>query len=344
MLAKGIALRPVFGLSKAAAALHHLPARDPQVPAATNPIQDLLDDIATVARASARDGKVADYIPALADADPEAFGLALVDLGGTEHVVGDVDEPFAIQSISKVFSLVLAMKEAESHDGVERELWSRVGREPSGDPFNSLVQLEKENGIPRNPMINTGALVVDDVLLDHCDDPRQATVDLLERLAGSPVSVDERVMDSEKGALHRNRAMANLLKACGNLRHEVEEVLDDYVHACSISMTARQLARAVRFLANEGIEPDSGERILPPELARRVAAIMLTCGTYDSAGEFAFSVGLPLKSGVAGGIMGIVPRRMGVCVWSPPLDESGSSLAGRIALHELTRRLDLSVF
>jgi len=311
--------------------------------ASTAAITTVLAEVADIARPRAREGKVADYIPVLAEADADAFGMALVDMDGTEHVYGDVDRPFAIQSISKVFSLVLAMHRTDAHDGVAHELWSRVGREPSGDPFNSLVQLEHERGIPRNPMINAGALVIDDVLLDHCEDAKRSTMDLLETLAREPLDVDERVLDSEQGSLHRNRAMANLMASFGNLTHEVDEVLEDYVYSCAIAMSTRQLARSIRFLANDGVEPDSGERILSPELAKRVAAIMFTCGTYDAAGEFAFSVGLPCKSGVAGGIVGIVPRRMGVCVWSPPLDPSGNSLAGRTALHELSQRLDLSV-
>lgn len=302
-----------------------------------------LVEIADVARPHASDGQVADYIPALAAVDPARFGLAVVGLDGTEHVIGDVDEPFPIQSISKVFSLVLAMQKADERAGVAEELWSRVGREPSGDPFNSLVQLEKERGIPRNPMINAGALVIDDVLLEHCDDAKRSTLQLLEMLAGESLAVDEEVYDSEQAAGHRNRAMANLLKDFGNLRHDVDAVLDDYVFSCAIAMTTRQLARAMRFLANGGVEPDSGRRVLSAELARRVAAIMLTCGTYDAAGEFAFSVGLPCKSGVAGGIVATVPRRYGVCVWSPPLDQAGNSVAGRVALHELAERRELSV-
>lgn len=306
-------------------------------------LAELLSEVASIARPAAADGVVADYIPVLSEADPDAFGIALVDLDGREHLNGDVDQPFAIQSISKVFSLVLAMQEADAHAGVSEELWSRVGREPSGDPYNSLVQLERERGIPRNPMINPGALVIDDVLLDHCKDPKLSMMELLETLAREPLSVDQGVLDSEQGSLHRNRAMANLLASFGNLHHEVDDVLDNYVHACAIAMTTRQLARSIRFLANDGVEPDSGERILSSELAKRVAAIMFTCGTYDAAGEFAFSVGLPCKSGVAGGIIAVVPRRMGVCVWSPPLDTSGNSLAGRTALHELSRRVDLSI-
>lgn len=304
----------------------------------------VLEEVAEVARPAASEGDVADYIPALRDADPSRFALALVELDGTEHTTGDVDEPFAIQSISKVFSLVLAMQRAGAAHGVTDELWSRVGREPSGDPFNSLVQLEHEQGKPRNPMINAGALIVDDVLLDHCADARSDSLELMGKLTGEEIGLDQRVLEAEGRTGHRNRAMAELMRSFGNLRHDVDEVLDLYIHQCAISMTTRQLARASRFLANDGLDPLSGERILSAPLARRVAAIMLTCGTYDAAGEFAFSVGLPCKSGVAGAIMALVPDRMGVCVWSPPLESSGNSRAGKVALHELSERLELSVF
>jgi glutaminase len=307
-------------------------------------LDQLLADIAEVARPTAEDGEVADYIPALAEADPTRFGFAVVEMDGREHVTGDVDEPFPIQSISKVFSLVLAMQKAEAGRGVEEELWARVGREPSGDPFNSLVQLERERGIPRNPMINAGSLVVDDILVAHCEDPAASMLELVSELAGEEVGIDEGVLASEGRTGSRNAAMANLMLSFGNLTHTVEEVLETYVHQCAVSMTTRQLARAVRFLGNDGVDPASGRRVLSPGLSRRVAAIMFTCGTYDAAGEFAFSVGLPCKSGVAGGIIGAAPNHSGVCVWSPPLDEAGNSLAGRVALHELTTRLDLTVF
>ena len=312
-------------------------------PHTSDRIDAVLAKVAQSCRPAAKDGKVADYIPALAGADPDSFAIALVDLEGTEHLQGDVDVTFPIQSMSKVFSLVLAMQKADSSTSVRDELWSRVGREPSGDPFNSLVQLEREQGIPRNPMINAGALVIDDVLLDHCEDSKRSTMELLESLTGEPLTVDQDVYDSEHDFSTRNRAMANLMASFGNLHHTVDEVIDPYIYACSISMSARQLARAVRFLANDGIEPDSGQRILSPRHAKRVAAIMLTCGTYDASGEFAYSVGLPCKSGVAGGIVSVVPHRGGICVWSPPLDPSGNSLAGRLALHEIAEQLDLSV-
>ena len=296
------------------------------------------------ARPHATKGKVATYIPTLADADPNKFAMAAVEMDGTEHVTGDADEPFPIQSISKVFSLVLAMQKVDAAEGVKKELWRRVGVEPSGDPFNSLVQLEHHEGVPRNPMINPGALVVDDILLDHCDDAKGEALELLEDLCGEKLEVNDEVYRREGETSHRNRAMANLMADFGNLHNTVDAVLDSYTYQCAFMMSTRQLARASRFLANDGVDPASGRQVLPGRLARRVAAVMLTCGTYDSAGEFAFNVGLPCKSGVAGGIIALVPERMGVCVWSPPLDRSGNSLAGRVALRELSNELDLTIF
>lgn len=307
-------------------------------------LDQVLLEVAEVARPAAADGTVAGYIPSLAAGDTKSFGLAVVEMDGTEHVVGDVDVAFPIQSISKVFALVLAAQKADAAKGVSEELWRRVGREPSGDPFNSLVQLEHEQGVPRNPMINAGALIVDDVLLDHCDDARVSMLELLTEVAGEEIGVDKTILGQEGTRGHRNRAMAYLMSSFGNLTHTVDEVLDIYVAQCAMAMTARQLARAVRFLANDGVDPATGREILSDGLARRVAALMLTCGTYDAAGEFAFSVGFPCKSGVAGAIVGASRARLGVCVWSPPLDGSGNSAAGRVALHELSERLDLAVF
>jgi glutaminase len=307
-------------------------------------LDGLLADIAESARPRASEGEPADYIPMLEDVPDDSFGFAVVEMDGTEHVAGDVDVPFPIQSISKVFALVLAMQKADQSAGVDNELWERVGREPSGDPFNSLVQLEHEKGIPRNPMINSGAIVIDDVLLDHCEDAKASMRSLVEDLTGEPIRYDDAVLSGEGGRGHRNLAMAYLMSSFGNLRHDPHEVLDVYIHQCAVMLTTRQLARAIRFLGNGGVDPASGTRILSPGLSRRVAALMLTTGTYDSAGEFAFNVGIPCKSGVAGGIVGIVAGELGVCVWSPPLDPSGNSLAGRVALHELSDRLGLSLF
>lgn len=307
-------------------------------------LDEILAAVADMARPEAARGQVSAYIGAMAELDPDSFGMAIVDMDGAEHVVGDVDEPFAIQSISKVFSLVVAMRALDAAEGSCDALWERVGVEPSGDPFNSLVQLEAEHGKPRNPMINAGALVVDDVLIERCDDPSGQIIELLTRLAGEEIGVDEVVMDQEGRSSHRNRSMAYLMSSFGNLTASVDDVIDVYVRHCAISMTARQLARAARFLADDGIDPADGERILRGPLARRVAALMLTCGTYDAAGQFAFDVGIPCKSGVAGAIVGLVPDLGAVCVWSPPLEDSGNSVAGHVALRELTTRLGVSIF
>lgn len=304
-------------------------------------LDDVLQEVGEVARPRASEGRTTSYIDAHAAADPTSFGLAVVDMDGDEHATGDVDEPVAIQSISKVFSLVLAMQTADRGEGIANELWSRVGVEPSGDPFNSLVQLEHEHGKPRNPMINAGALIVDDVLLTHRERPPEAVVELLGELAGARVELDQIVREQTAQAAARNRAIGHLMASFDNLTHDVETVIDAYTHQCAAAMTTRQLARAIRFLGNDGIDPASSRRILRPEQARRVAALMLTCGTYDSAGQFAFDVGFPCKSGVSGAIVGVVRHRFGVCVWSPPLEESGNSLAGHVALHELAQRLDL---
>jgi glutaminase len=307
-------------------------------------LDDVLHEVAEIARPHAADGEVTDYIDSLADVDPDTFGIAVVEMDGTEHVHGDADQAFALQSISKVFSLVLAMQKADEAEGVAEELWNRVGVEPSGDPFNSLVQLEHEQGKPRNPMINAGALVVDDVLLDHCDDAPASMKALVSELGGEQVRIDETIAREEGRAGHRNRAMAFLMSSFGNLTSTVEEVMHAYVHQCAVMMTTRQLARAIRFLGNHGVDPASGKQILSAPLARRVSAIMLTAGTYDSAGQFAFDVGIPCKSGVAGGIVAVVPGELGVCVWSPPLGPSGNSAAGHAALRALAERLDLSLF
>lgn len=308
-------------------------------------LDELLLEVARHARPAAADGQVSDYIEALAELDAETFGIALVEMDGTEHVFGDVDSPFAIQSISKVFSLVLAMRKLDPEiTGSNDLLWGRLGVEPSGDPFNSMTQLEIEQGRPRNPMINPGALIVDDILLDYCDDPSGEVIALLTELAGEKVGLDEIVLAQEALKGDRNRAMAFLMSALGNLTSTVDEVLDEYVRQCAITMTTRQLARAARFLANDGVDPATNRQVLRGPLARRVSAIMLTCGTYDAAGQFAFEVGLPCKSGIAGAIVALVPDFGAICVWSPPLDDSGNSAAGRVALAELSARLELSIF
>jgi glutaminase len=302
-------------------------------------LETILEDIAEAVRPHFGKGHIADYIPALAAVPGDKFGMAVETVSGLSFAIGDADERFSIQSISKIFTLSLAM-------GFEGEaLWRRVGREPSGNAFNSLVQLEYEKGIPRNPMINAGALVVCDVLLGHTEDTKQAVLDYLRVLSGDfDVEYDTVVAQSEAETGFVNRALANFLKGHGNLKHDVDAVLDAYFHQCSIAMSCRELARATLHLANRGFSPVLEETILTPEHAKRVNAIMLTCGLYDAVGEFAFRVGLPAKSGVGGGIVAVMPREYAVAVWSPELDPSGNSLVGGAALELLTTLTGRSVF
>jgi len=284
-------------------------------------------------------GKVADYIPALARVRPDQLGIALQTLDGQTAVAGDSEIRFSIQSISKTFTLALAFA-LEGND-----LWKRVGVEPSGNPFNSLVQLEFENGKPRNPFINAGALVVTDVLCRHYDDPKSVILNLIRSLAGSDdISFDEEVAASEKATGFRNQSLAWFLKSCGNLHSDVDTVLDVYFHQCSIAMNCRELSRAFLFLANHGVHPYTGEAMLTRSQAKRLNAILLTCGFYDQAGEFAFRVGMPGKSGVGGGVAAFIPGELAVAVWSPELNEHGNSVVGMQVLEWFTTRTGRSIF
>lgn len=283
-----------------------------------------------------RFGKAADHIEGLAEIDTDRFGIAVVTDGGATVTGGEADEPFAIQSISKVFGLTLALQ------AFGDEVWKRVGREPSGDPFNSIVDLERQKGIPRNPFINPGAIVVSDMLLDISakSDTHKTVREFLADQIGEDVSIDRKVFDKESSSGFNNRAMANLCKSFGNLNHEVEAVMKPYVSQCAIALSARQLALAGRYLMDGGDKPTDQKRLL----ARRVNSLMLTCGQYDGSGEFAFRVGLPAKSGVGGGILAIAPGVASIGVWSPGLDDNGNSLLGTLALEQLAERMGWSVF
>jgi len=256
-------------------------------------------------------------------------------------VGGDSDAPFSIQSISKVFTLTLALGK------VGDQLWRLVGREPSGSPFNSIVQLEFERGIPRNHFINAGAIAVTDVILSG-HRPREALGDILrfiQFVANDPsIAIDEAVAASEQRTGFRNFALANYMKAFGVLENPVDYTLGVYFHQCAITMSCRQLAMAGRFLAHLGRNPSTGFSVVPPERARRINALMLTCGHYDGSGEFAYRVGLPGKSGVGGGILAIAPGKASIAVWSPGIDASGNSRLGRIALEALAKRMGWSIF
>ncbi|MCW1987390.1 glutaminase [Novosphingobium capsulatum] len=301
----------------------------------------IVHEIAAEMRNHPEKGTVADYIPALATVPADRFGIAVVMADGTCHMAGDAQEAFSIQSISKVFALTMAL------GAVGDALWQRVGREPSGSAFNSIVQLESEHGIPRNPFINAGAIVVSDILLGRYE-PREAIGEMLRfvrALAGDDsIVVDEEVARGEQETGYRNMALANYMRAFGNIHHPVEKVLGLYFHQCALAMNCRQLAMAGRYLMARGRNPDTGRSVVSPQRARRINALMLTCGHYDGSGEFAFRTGLPGKSGVGGGILAIAPGVASIAVWSPGLNARGNSLAGTLALERLVQHTGWSVF
>lgn len=284
-------------------------------------------------------GKVADYIPALAQVNPRQFGIAVETLDGHCYQVGDAAECFSIQSISKVFSLAMVSR----HMG--DEIWKYVGREPSGNPFNSLVQLEYEHGIPRNPFINAGALVVTDRLMTLYDRPKDAILEFVRSICNNDdIYYDKHIAQSERAHADRNMALGYLMKSFGNIQNDVETVVDVYCHQCAISMSCMDLARAFLFLANHGLNPFTREQILTVSQAKRLGALMLTCGFYDESGDFAFRAGLPGKSGVGGGIAAYMPGNLAITVWSPELNRHGNSLIGMETLERFTTDISNSIF
>ena len=302
-------------------------------------MQALLSSILEEVRPLIGLGKVADYIPALADVPANQLGIAVYGNDGASYCAGDADTLFSVQSISKVFSLVQAI-----HHGGET-LWERLGHEPSGQPFNSLVQLEFERGRPRNPFINAGALVICDINQSRFAAPSLSMRDFVRRLCGNPeVISDSKVAESEYQHRSRNAAAAYLMKSFDNFHNDVEDVLRSYFHHCALSMSCVDLARAFGFLANQGYCVHSGQQILSARQTKQLNSIMATSGLYDEAGNFAYRVGLPGKSGVGGGIVAVVPGRFTVCVWSPGLNAAGNSLVGMAALEKLSARIEWSVF
>ncbi|NNG00451.1 MAG: glutaminase [Desulfobacteraceae bacterium] len=302
-------------------------------------IQKIIEEIQQEITPCIPRGKVADYIPKLAAVPREKFGMAVHTIDDNQYHVGDAAEPFSIQSISKVFIFTLAFQMMGD------DIWRRVGREPSGNPFNSRVQLEYENGIPRNPFINAGALVMVDAVISHHRHPENLILDFVRMLADHPgIGVDPEVAESERITGHRNAAMAHFLKSYQNLENEVEAVLNLYYYLCAISMSCRDLAKSFMFLANAGACPWHKAPIVNASQAKRINALMMTCGTYDTVGDFAYLVGLPGKSGVGGGISAVIPGRMTICAWSPGLNDSGNSLAGTLALELFTTKTGISIF
>lgn len=304
-------------------------------------LQSIVDDIHRELAPRLGEGKVADYIPQLARVDPKSFGMAIVTVDGDVHMAGDAGVPFSIQSISKVFTLTLALgKHGEN-------IWKRVGREPSGSAFNSIVQLEHEHGIPRNPFINAGAIAITDlVLAGHT--PREAIGEIVRFVRylsdEEDILIDQDVAKSESATGYRNFALANFMRSFGKLDHPVEHVLGVYFHQCALAMSCVQLAKAGLFLAASGTNPLTKHSVVSKQRARRINALMLTCGHYDGSGDFAYRVGLPGKSGVGGGILCVAPGKAAVAVWSPGLNHNGNSLLGSLALEMLASRTGWSVF
>ncbi|HYD59280.1 MAG TPA: glutaminase [Noviherbaspirillum sp.] len=301
--------------------------------------QSVLESIHSEVQPLLRQGNVASYIPELSKVPADRFGMAIYCLDGRTYAVGDADVKFSLQSVTKLFALALAF----SREG--DEIWKRVGREPSGNPFNSLVQLEYERGKPRNPFINAGALVITDILASRFVQPDIAVLQFARLLADEQgIDFDITVAESEQKTANRNSAIAYFMKDFGNLHNPVDSVIHSYCRQCSITMTCAELAKAGSFLANHGTLPWSGTAILGLSPAKRLNALMLTCGTYDAAGDFAFRVGLPAKSGVGGGILALLPGEASVAVWSPALDATGNSLAGTYALERFTTLTSRSIF
>lgn len=305
-------------------------------------LQKILEEIHTEVQPLLPEGKVADYIPALAKVDPIQFAMAITCHDGNVYSVGCDETLFSIQSISKVFTFTLALH------FYGQDLYRRVWREPSGNPFNSLVQLEYEEGIPRNPFINAGAIVVTDSLISHyqgADKALDAVLCFIREISDDTnIDVNEKVARSEMQHRFRNAALANLMKSFGNMDNNVSDILRTYFKHCSVEMNVKELSRSMLYLTNGGTDPLTNKTFITPQQAKRINAVMLTCGHYDASGDFAFSVGLPGKSGVGGGIVAVVPGKMSIAVFSPALNEQGNSLAGTKALELFTTKTGLSIF
>ncbi|MBL8968051.1 MAG: glutaminase A [Spirochaetaceae bacterium] len=313
-------------------------------------MKELLETLVRESRALAPGGACASYIPALAAVDPGLVGLALADGEGHLFEAGDSRVRFSIQSVSKAFALAYVLEERG-----EDAVFSRVGKEPTGDPFNSIIRLETSRlGKPYNPMINAGAIVVASLLPEAvagsggASEPSARAAGLRSfvgracgRGSGDAVTSDETVYASERGTANRNRSIAWFLKELGLLDGDVEESLEAYFLQCSMLLDAADLARAGSLLAYDGVAPWSGERLLAVRTARIVKSLMATCGLYDGSGEFGVDAGLPAKSGVGGGILAAAKRRCGIGSFGPALDPRGNSVAGTHMLKRLSAELDL---
>jgi glutaminase len=299
----------------------------------------IIEDIYLKVKNADNFGAVANYIPDLTLVDASNFGVHMTNIQKESFGVGDFDTKFSIQSISKLLALTLAYKREDE------ALWDRVDVEPSGNPFNSFLQLETDLGKPRNPFINSGAIVVCDVLLSHLKKPKDDFLEFCREISGNAtLNYNEKVAQSEKNTGFRNIAICNFIKSFGNIKNKVSEVIDFYFYLCSLEMSCKELSEIFLFLADEHFTTSQGNRVLTMAQAKRINAIMLTCGFYDESGEFAFRVGLPGKSGVGGGIVAIHPDKYCIAVWSPKLNKQGNSYKGMLFLEKFTTRTESSIF
>jgi len=300
--------------------------------------QSILEEIFAEVNSLNLQGKQADYIPELAKVNPNKFAISIYDINQNIYGTGVTNEKFSLQSVAKVFAFTLA------YHLKGKDIFKRVGVEPSGDPFNSLIQLEQENGFPRNPLINAGALAVCDVLLSELPNPEEALFRFIRKIAGNnQITYNKKVYRSEKETGFRNQALINLMKSFGTIKNDTSNVLDLYYKLCSVEMSTQELAQTFSLYAREG-KLANGEQILTKSQTKRTNAIMQTCGFYDEAGEFTFRVGLPGKSGVGGGIAAVHPGKYAVAVWSPLLNNKGNSVKGMKVLELLTTKLGWSIF
>lgn len=284
-------------------------------------------------------GKVPNYINELSTVNPDNFGINITKIDRESFGVGDFDKKFSIQSISKIFALTLAYK----LEGTK--IWERVDVEPSGNPFNSLLQLEADRGKPRNPFINAGAIVICDVLVSHLENPKEDFLNFCRELSNNKnLNYSKKIAQSEKISGFRNIALCNFIKSFGNIKNDVDQVLDFYFHICSLEMSCKELSEITLFLADDNFTTHKGNKVLSMSEAKRMNAILLTCGFYDESGEFAFRVGLPGKSGVGGGIVAIHPDKYCIAVWSPKLNVKGNSFKGVLFLEKFTTRTASSIF
>ncbi len=301
--------------------------------------QHVLDQVYQTILDEKNEGKVAQYIPELSRVNPDKFGAHLLTTQGESFGVGDCNTKFSIQSISKVLSLSLAYRM------VGDSIWKRVGVEPSGNPFNSLVQLETDNGIPRNPLINAGAIVICDILVSNLKEPKKDFIHFIREISSNKeINYSESVAASEQSVGYRNIALCNFIKSFGNIENDANEVLDFYFHMCSIEMTCEELTKAFMFLAHGEFKTEQNNKVLNINKAKRINAIMQTCGFYDESGEFSFKVGLPGKSGVGGGILAVHPDKYCLAVWSPKLNKKGNSYRGMKFLELFTTLTESSIF